>query len=580
MKKLINRPEAVVEDMLQGLVAMYPHLARLSQHPVLVRADAGQIRDAQVALISGGGSGHEPAHAGYVGAGMLSAAVAGEVFTSPPSAAILAAIEAVAGKPGVLLIVKNYTGDRFNFGLAAEIARTDGIAIETVLVADDVALATTQERGTGRGLAGTVLVHKIAGAAAAAGKTLSEVAAIAHEAAGNVATMGLSLSAGTVPAIGKQSYLLADDEVELGLGIHGEPGVQRTLLKPADDLAKQLLERLLSTYQLAPGERIAVLINNLGGTTNMELAIFARKALDVLRSRAVVVERVYAGAFVTSLEAAGISVSVIRLNDELLRYLDAPTSAPAWPNTLPMQPSQPRDRVIISTVTRNFNRQATRALPNNVLQRAIQAACRALKGAEAQLTELDLVVGDGDLGLSLSRGARSVEGALATYPLDNVFETLKAIGLTLQEVVGGSSGPLYGVLFLRAASALQYAGPDPAAWTHACFAGCEAIAALGGASPGDRTMLDALLPFAHTLQSAFAKGESPAAAAQTAVAAAESAAQATAQMTPRRGRASYLAERAIGHPDPGAIAIAIWLRAVAESILVKMEHKAEPQPSL
>jgi dihydroxyacetone kinase len=275
---------------------------------------------------------------------------------------------------------------------------------------------------------------------------------------------------------------------------------------------------------------------------------------------------VYAGAFVTSLEAAGISVSVIRLNDELLRYLDAPTSAPAWPHTLTVQPSPPRDRVLVSPAARSFNRQTARVLPNNTLQRAIQAACQALIAAEAELTELDLVVGDGDLGLSLSRGARSVEEALSTYPLDNAFETLKAIGLTLQGVVGGSSGPLYGVLFLRAASALQFAGPDPAGWTHACFAACEAIGALGGASPGDRTMLDALLPFAHALQSAFAKGESPAAAVRTAVTAAGTAAEATAQMTPKRGRASYLAERAIGHPDPGAIAVAIWLRAVAEAI--------------
>jgi dihydroxyacetone kinase len=567
VKKLINSPETVVEDMLQGLVAIYPNLARLAQHPVLLRADAGEIRDSQVQLISGGGSGHEPAHAGYIGAGMLSAAVAGEVFTSPPSASVLAAIKAVAGKPGVLLIVKNYTGDRLNFGVAAEIARADGTPIETVLVSDDVALAPTEDRAAGRGLAGTVLVHKIAGAAAAAGKTLAEVAAVARQAARNIATMGLSLSAGTIPALGKQSYLLADDEVEFGLGIHGEPGVQRTLLKTADDLAKQLLDRLLSRYPLSPGDRIALLINNLGATTNMELAIFARKALSLLRNRNAIVERVYAGAFVTSLEAAGISLSLLRLNDELLRYLDAPTLAPAWPHTLPLQPTPPRDRVLVSKALRDSIHQPARKLPNNGLQRAIQAACGALVAAEAQLTELDLVVGDGDLGLSLSRGAKSVDEALPSYPLDNAFETLKAIGLTLQETVGGSSGPLYGVLFLRAAAALQVAGPDPAAWTHACFAACEAIGALGGASPGDRTMLDALLPFAHALQTAIAKGESPAAAVRTAVSAADAAAQATAQMTPKRGRASYLAERAIGHPDPGAVAVVIWLRAVAESIL-------------
>ena len=565
MKKLINRPETVVDDMVQGLVAMYPNLAVLSEHSVLIRADVEQVRNSQVAIISGGGSGHEPAHAGYVGAGMLSAAVAGEVFTSPPTASVLAAIKAVGGKPGVLLIVKNYTGDRLNFGLAAEIARADGIAVETVLVADDVALGATQERGERRGLAGTVLVHKIAGAAAAAGKTLSEVAVLAREAAGDIATVGLSLSAGIVPAIGRQSYVLADNEVELGLGIHGEPGIQRALLQPADDLAKEVLERLLSDYQVAPGDRVAVLINNLGATTNMELAIFARKTLGLLRSFGVVVERVYPGTFVTSLEAAGISLS-IRVDDERLRYLDARTAAPAWPNTSPLAPGQPRDRVIISTDSQPSSRKVTQTHPNNALQQAIQAACDALKGAEEELTELDRVVGDGDLGLSLSRGAKAVERALASYPLDSVFETLQAVGLSLQEVMGGTSGPLYGVLFLRAAKVMQTADSSPAGWTQACFAACEAISTLGGASQGDRTMLDALLPFSQVLESALARGKSAAAAVQEAVTVAEEAAKSTAMMTPRRGRASYLGERAIGHPDPGAVAVAIWLRAVGASL--------------
>jgi len=566
VKKLINRPETVVDDMVQGLVAMYPNLAVLSEYSVLIRADAEQVRNSQVAIISGGGSGHEPAHAGYVGAGMLSAAVAGEVFTSPPAASVLAAIKAVGGKPGVLLIVKNYTGDRLNFGLAAEIARAEGIAVETVLVADDVALGATQERGEQRGLAGTVLVHKIAGAAAADGKTLSEAAALAREAAGDIATVGLSLSAGIVPAIGRQSYVLAENEVELGLGIHGEPGIQRASLQPADDLAKEVLERLLSDYQVAPGDRVAVLINNLGATTNMELAIFARKTLDLLRSFDVVIERVYPGTFVTSLEAAGISLSLIRVNDERLRYLDARTTAPAWPNTLPLAPGQPRDRVIISTKSRPPSRKVTQTHPNNALQRAIQAACDALKGAEEELTELDRVVGDGDLGLSLSRGAKAVERALASYPLDSVFETLQAVGLSLQEVMGGTSGPLYGVLFLRAAKVMQTADSSPAGWTQACFAACEAISTLGGASQGDRTMLDALLPFSQTLESALARAESASAAVQAAATVAEEAAKSTAMMTPRRGRASYLGERAIGHPDPGAIAVAIWLRAVAKSL--------------
>ena len=566
MKKLINRPETVVGEMVEGLIAMYPSLALLSQHSVVIRADANRVRDTQVALVAGGGSGHEPAHAGYVGAGMLSAAVAGEVFTSPAPAAVLAAIRAVGGKRGVLLIVKNYTGDCLNFGLAAEMARAEGLDIEMVLVADDVALADTQAHGERRGLAGTVLVHKIAGAAAAAGNTLSEVGALARGAAGNIATVGLSLSAGTIPAAGRQTYVLADQEIEFGLGIHGEPGAERTALQPVDDLAEQLLDRLLSGFPLATGDRVAVLINNLGATTNMELAIFARKTLALLRDRGAIIERVYPGTFVTSLEAAGISLSLLRVDDTLLQYLDACTSAPAWPNLLPLAPGDPRERIMVKAGAHHSQDEPTHALQNNRLQRAIEAACKALQNAEQELTELDSITGDGDLGASLSRGAKAVESGLTYYRLDRVSDTLQAIGLRLQEAMGGTSGPLYGALFLRAARAMQDAPANADVWAQACFAACDAVRALGGAAPGDRTMLDALYPFAQEFESAIARRESLAAAFGNAVTAAEQGAKATAQMLPRRGRASYLRERALGHPDPGAIAVAIWLRAVFASL--------------
>ncbi|WP_288115159.1 dihydroxyacetone kinase subunit DhaK [Microbacterium sp. SCN 71-21] len=225
MKKFINRPEDVVEEMLQGFSVLYPGLRRLSGHQVMVRADAEKVRNHQVALLSGGGSGHEPAHAGYVGAGMLSAAVAGEVFTSPSSDSVFAAIKAVAGEPGALLVVKNYTGDRLNFGLAAEMARAEGIPVEVVIVDDDVALKGTGQGTGARGLAGTVFIHKLLGAAAAEGRSMAEVAAIGRAAVSSLATMGVSFSAGTSPAVGRPGFDLGEDEMELGLGIHGEPEV-------------------------------------------------------------------------------------------------------------------------------------------------------------------------------------------------------------------------------------------------------------------------------------------------------------------------------------------------------------------
>ncbi|MGA9242927.1 MAG: dihydroxyacetone kinase subunit DhaK, partial [Silvibacterium sp.] len=301
MKKFINRPEDIVEEMLQGLTVLHPGLARLPGHKAMVRVDADHIRDQQVAILSGGGSGHEPAHAGYIGAGMLGAAVVGEVFTSPSSDSVFAAIKSVSGKPGALLVVKNYTGDRLNFGLATEMARAEGIPVEMVIVDDDVALKGTGRATGARGLAGTIFIHKLVGAAAAEGKSLAEVAAIGRAAVQSLATMGVSFSAGTSPAVGKPSFELGEDEMELGLGIHGEPGVRRTQIQTADELTETLLTEILKHGEFGDEKRVAVMVNNLGATTKMELAIVGRHATSFLESKGFGVERIYAGTFLSSL---------------------------------------------------------------------------------------------------------------------------------------------------------------------------------------------------------------------------------------------------------------------------------------
>ncbi len=568
MKKLINRPDRVVDEMLEGLMTICPDLARLSDHNVLLRADTEHVRNSQVALISGGGSGHEPAHAGFVGAGMLNAAVLGEVFTSPPVEALLAAIKAVAGAPGVLLIVKNYTGDRLNFGLASEMARADGIRVETVVGADDIALAATHERSNRRGIAGTVLVHKIAGAAAAAGMKLEDVAKIARSAAQDIASMGISLSAGTVPATGKPGYSLGELEVELGLGIHGEPGVRRGVLRTANEHADELVEAIVEAHLLQAAERVAVLVNNLGATTTMELAIVACRAVAALESRGIVVERVYAGTFISSLDAAGVSVSILRVNDERVELLDAPTFAPAWP----CASKSPRRPIADRTVeSRGSGREPRRAqAKSGRLHRAIEAACETIFAARERLTELDRVVGDGDLGINLARGAAAVREMLSTHAGDDAADTLRSLAETLQRVVGGSSGPFYGVLLLRASSTLRSGNmQDPKVWARACSDACQAVSEIGGAVAGDRTMLDALIPFANALSGGIEKKAVLSEALCEAANAAEKGAEATAQMFPRRGRSSYLGERCLGHPDPGAVAVAIWLRAIAENAVTE-----------
>ena len=546
MKKFINRPQDVVEEMLQGLVVLHPGLARLAGYKVIVRADAAEVRDQQVAVLSGGGSGHEPAHAGYVGAGMLSAAIAGEVFTSPSSDSVFAAIKAAAGQRGALLVVKNYTGDRLNFTLAAEMARAEGIAVEIVIVDDDVALKGQPQATGARGLAGTVLIHKLTGTAAAEGRTLADVAATGRAAVAALATMGVSFSAGTAPAVGKPSFELGETEMELGLGIHGEPGVERTELQPASDVTKTLLTEILKYGKFGDDGRVALLVNNLGATTEMELAIVANHALSFLEEKGWAVERVYAGTFLSSLDMAGLSISVLGLNDEWIRWLDAETTAPAWPNVLKRRPGKAAVSVAVKSRTEAAPGEGKR------LRQAIEAACRALIKAEAELTELDRITGDGDLGSNMARAAGTVLAALDSYPLDKVPATLKALGHTLGKELGGSSGPLYGVLFLRCGNALEAAGTlTLEQWAAAVRQGCDAIGEMGGAKPGDRTMLDALDPFATALPQGV----------NAAVAAAELGAAATAQMKPRQGRSSYLGDRVLGHPDPGAQALVCWLRA-------------------
>ena len=565
MKKLINDVSAVVPDMLAGLAALNPNLSLLQGGTIVVRADAEAVAArGEVALISGGGSGHEPAHGGYVGHGMLSAAVAGEVFTSPSTDAVLDAIRAVAGPAGALLIVKNYTGDRFNFGLAAEIARAEGIPTEMVIVADDVALTASGDHAGRRGLAGTVLVHKIAGAAAAKGRPLAEVARIARDVAASLGTMGVALTPCTVPAAGKPGFELGDDEIEWGLGIHGEPGVERGALEPADAIVARLLTKIVDDLALQRDERVVLLVNNLGGTPSSELNVVAGSALRNLEARGIKAERAWAGTFLSALEMAGVSLTLLRVDDERLGWLDAIAHTSAWP-ALSGRVAQVSVRPAPLTPERASGATLAR---DATLRRVIEAVCACLLKAEPTLTDMDQRVGDGDLGISLSRGARAVLHELDGYPAEaSPGAVLRSMSATLRRVVGGTSGPLYAVMLLRAAAALEQSDEAAAQqWAAAFGAGVDGLMELGGAKPGDRTMVDALKPAADALQSELAGKSEIGAALQAAVNAATDGTAKTASMHPRRGRSSYVGDRVLGHADPGAHAVALWLAAIRDTL--------------
>jgi dihydroxyacetone kinase len=563
VKKLINKTSDVVREMLEGTVALNPGLALLDTENVVIRAGLPIGSSRPVALISGGGAGHEPAHAGYVGPGMLTAAVTGEVFTSPSVDAVLAAIRATAGPAGALLIVKNYTGDRLNFGLAGELAAVEGIPTELVVVADDVALAGLVARERRRGIAGTVFVHKIAGAAAASDKSLREVAEIARAAAARIGTMGVALGACTVPAAGKPGFTLADDEIELGLGIHGEKGIERTGMKSADELTDRLIETIVSDMKIERGARVAIMVNGLGATPPMELAIVARRALAVLREKGMTVDRAWSGDFLTAIEMPGCSISLLLLKPGDTDFLDAPTGAFAWPGVGKLS-----EEIQIVNAQGDVKDEAIlcEGVPFEAskLRSVGLAVAEALEMAEEYLTDLDSKAGDGDLGASMLRGAQAVRG-LPEAAWVNPANAFVSIGNALRRAIAGSSGPFYAIALTRAGRHLaKDAAFRPADYTAALEIAVAAISEIGGAKPGDRTMLDALDPALKSLRSWGNAGTK--AAWLAAAKAAEDGAKATETMAPKLGRAAYLGERALGVPDGGAAAVAIWMRALAEAL--------------
>ncbi|MCF3139943.1 dihydroxyacetone kinase subunit DhaK [Paenarthrobacter sp. AR 02] len=331
MKKLINDPRAVVDESVEGFGMAHADIVDVHPDPKFVVRKAAPVAG-KVALVSGGGSGHEPLHAGFVGLGMLDAAVPGAVFTSPTPDQIIPATVAVDSGAGVVHIVKNYTGDVLNFETAAEMAQAEGVRVRSVLVNDDVAVEDSLYTAGRRGVGGTVLVEKIAGASAQRGDDLDAVTAIAERVVANVRTMGVALSGCTVPHAGTPSFELADDEIEIGIGIHGEPGRHRIPMESADAITDRLLEPVLEDLGIASGDQVLLFVNGMGGTPQSELYIVYRRAAQVLAERGATVERSLVGNYVTSLEMQGCSVSVLRLDDEMTRLWDAPvhTAALRW----------------------------------------------------------------------------------------------------------------------------------------------------------------------------------------------------------------------------------------------------------
>uniref|UniRef100_A0A8C9WWK3 Triokinase/FMN cyclase n=1 Tax=Sander lucioperca TaxID=283035 RepID=A0A8C9WWK3_SANLU len=523
-KKLINSVDSCVDEALCGLVRASGGLSLLRGHRVVLRADLDNLKG-KVALLSGGGSGHEPAHGGYLGAGMLSAAVAGGVFASPPPASILAAILCLhhAGASGVLLIVKNYTGDRLNFGLAAEQARNHGVLVDMVIVAEDCAFDQPSKAGR-RGLCGTIFIHKLAGALAEEGCPLDQIVSKVTEVLKGIGTLGVSLSPCSVPGC-LPSFDLPPGDMELGLGEGGwKDGGEREKVASADELVKTMIDHITnpdsqSHLPLKSGDSVVVCVNNLGALSCLEMAVVTGAAIICLENRGVVVARVMSGSFMTSLEMAGVSLTLMRADQETLRLFDAKTSAPAWPNL---------SSVCVSGRSYITDPQAVSPRPHAdthsegplspVMRKALERVCSTLLEKQEELNSLDRAAGDGDCGNTHAQAAKAIREWLQDHVVpDCPGQLLSVLAGLVQEKMGGSSGALYS-LFLTAAAARVTEGQNiAAAWARAL---CVS----------------------------------------------SSGAESTRNLTAMAGRASYIAAERVTLPDPGAMAVAAILRAVLESL--------------
>ncbi|WP_227136139.1 dihydroxyacetone kinase subunit DhaK [Kosakonia radicincitans] len=538
-----NDRKQLVNDAIEGLVISAPHgnLVRLDIDPairIVARADWDKSR---VAVISGGGSGHEPAHAGFVGKGILTAAVCGDVFASPSVDAVLNAIVAVTGDRGCLLIVKNYTGDRLNFGLAAEKAKRYGLKVEMVIVADDIALPDNKQP---RGIAGTALVHKIAGHAADQGKSLSEVRDIAQKACDNVYSLGLAMETCNLPG-SEEEGRIQRGKVELGLGIHGEPGASIVDTQNS----KSLIDTLVKPLKAAVGDdRVAVLINNLGGVSALEMALLTKElAHSALKDQ--IAYLIGPAPLVSSLDMKGFSLSLLRLNDAFEQAICANVQTVGWQKPVAFAPMKTQQHSAV------YDGLEIEPSDNPQVKALVGTAVQTLIGLENRLNALDAKVGDGDTGSTFAEGAREIARLLEeeALPLNNTAQLLQLIGERLATVMGGSSGVLMSIFFTAAGQAIH----NGTALPEALLLGLKQMKHYGGADLGDRTLIDALQPALEALRDN---------GLNAAVSAAKSGAASTATMQKAgAGRSSYVnRENLDGVSDPGAVAIAEVFAAIAK----------------
>lgn len=606
MKKIMNTPETFVYDMCHGLAAAHPELEFVEKFKIVKKKE---IDDNKVSLISGGGSGHEPAHAGFVGKGMLDAAVCGDVFASPSQVQVYNSIKKCATDKGVLLIIKNYSGDCMNFNNAMADAQDDGIKVDAVYVNDDIAVKDSLYTVGRRGVAGTVLVHKCAGAAAQQGKELEEVKAVANKVIDNVRSFGFAFTSCTVPAAGHPTFEIGDDEMEFGVGIHGEPGRYREKIDYStgtfcDDLSRRILTDLEDDLKLQKGEDVVLLINGFGGTPLQELYILNNSVTKALNADGINIHRTIVGNFMTSIDMAGASISVLRVDDELKTLIDYPVSTPAltWGAAMSEQAEAALEAIqaigkALGYAPQQVEAKATAkkaaALEEDDANAVYEVEGEPVVGEtintpafvkivdkmadviienEVPFCEADKM-GDGDFGMSIAKGFKQLKADWATRKKGDIGQFLISCSEVIKEYCGGASGPIWGSAFKYAGKAML--GKKEINLTEVALLFTEANRGVyetgkksfgKGAEIGDKTLVDALKPCALALTKAAEEGKKLQEGLDLGAKAAHEGAEATKTHVATLGRAGTVGERSIGYPDAGAHGLDVIFNELAKFV--------------
>ncbi|WP_199431520.1 dihydroxyacetone kinase family protein [Qaidamihabitans albus] len=560
----LGTAESFKRDWLDGFVGAYGRTVR--KVPGGYGVVGRQVpRSGKVAVVIGGGCGHYPAFAGLVGTGFADGAVVGDVFTSPSAEQVYRTARAADGGAGVLFSYGNYQGDVLHFGLAARRLAAEGIPSRTVLVTDDVASGPAGEPEHRRGVAGDFLVFKIAGAAAERGYDLDAVHAVTAKANARTRTFGVAFGGCTLPGAAEPLFSVGDGEMELGLGIHGEPGVRTVSRLDATALADALVNGLLPEIP-AGDRRVVVLLNGLGRTKYEEMFVAYARIHERLAAEGLNPLHTEVGEFVTSLDMAGVSLTVLMLDDELAELYAAPCDTPGYRSGGAALEQVPVTSTVDESLTRPWG-----AAGEGIVDRALTAALASIEANEAELGRLDAVAADGDHGLGMTRGMRAAVGAARTAGAEDVPGALLAAGTAFADAAGGASGALYGVLLAETGAGLRSASTGSSGITAPVLADAvdgavRAFVELGRAEVGDKTMLDAIEPFRAVLREQAGAGTGIAEAWRKAAARAARAADETAELLPAKGRAARLALRSRGHADPGATSFALLVAAIGEAL--------------